>query len=307
MKPSIQHRVRIALTALQLSRVLRCALATAMTSTLVACQRPPAEVQPPPPATAHVDPEVTWAATALARNPGLELLATDTAAGVFTVRIKSNNEVRTLRLNELAAAPLSQLSSSPTEAAGITAAADKLVATTPAPVAQPAPATVTPEPPSTTAASPSDNPATAATTNYTIDRADGKVKISGPGVSIVSSGTVPSTPTTANETPGTGTIICEGRRLLHLDERAIKASGDAIVARGGCELFITNSRIVAGGTAVIVHDAIVHITNSTIEGGTASVDANDQARLLIRSSMFKGVQRRSERAVLQDQGGNQWR
>lgn len=94
--------------------------------------------------------------------------------------------------------------------------------------------------------------------------------------------------------------------MLHLDNRTIAASGNAIIARGGCELYITNSHINAAATAIVVEDAIVHIANSTIEGGTASLDAGDRSHVLVRSSTFKGMQKRSARADIQDQGGNQW-
>ncbi len=302
MKPATGRDLH---AGLRVSR-LPCALVTALGLALVACERPAAP-ESVAPAKATAGPEITWAASALTRNPDLELLATDTAAGVFTVRIKSTNEVRTLRLTELAAAPISQLTTRP--AATIAAAdADPPAPATQAAPAQPAHAPVTPEPAATIAAAPPANETRSSTAaaNYTIDRADGQVKVSGPGVSIVSAGTA-SAASVPNEPPGTDTIICEGRRMLQLDNRAIHVTGNAIIARGGCELYITNSRIVAGGTAVIVQDAIVHIANSTIEGSTASLDADDHARLLIRSSTFKGVQRRSARTVLQDQGGNQWR
>ena len=95
--------------------------------------------------------------------------------------------------------------------------------------------------------------------------------------------------------------------MLHFDNRNIYVEGDAIIARGGCELYITNSRVVADGTGIVVRDAVVHIANSTIEGGAASFDADDTSKMYLRSSTFQGLPRRSERATVQDQGGNQWR
>src|SRR5262245_56580441 len=64
--------------------------------------------------------EIAWARMALERNPQLEVVATDTQAGVFTVRDKRTQEVLTVKVGELAAAPVSQLSaqiSRPTAAA----------------------------------------------------------------------------------------------------------------------------------------------------------------------------------------------
>ena len=141
---------------------------------------------------------------------------------------------------------------------------------------------------------------------YTIERSDGQVKVTGPGVSIVSSGPHSTAGSAIASDQGAEPIICEGRRMVHLDNRNLIVDGDAITARGGCELHITNSRIVASGTALIVQDATVHISNSHIEGSTASFAAADGAKMFIRSSQFQGVSRRGEGATIRDQGGNRW-
>ena len=80
--------------------------------------------------------------------------------------------------------------------------------------------------------------------------------------------------------------------MIHLDNRNIYVDGDAITVRGGCEMYITNSRIVASGTGIVVHDATVHVSNSHIEGASGSFDADDRAKLYVRSSTFQGVPRR---------------
>ena len=90
---------------------------------------------------------------------------------------------------------------------------------------------------------------------------------------------------------------------MQLDNRDIYVDGDAITVRGGCELFLTNSHIVASGTGIIVQDATVHISNSTVEGGNASFQADDRAKMYVRGSTFAGVPRRAELAMVQDQGG----
>ena len=144
--------------------------------------------------------------------------------------------------------------------------------------------------------------------NYTIQRTAGQVKVSGPGVSIVSAG--PRAKAQVKHEQGERTVdpvICEGKRMLHFDNRNIYVDGNAIVARGGCELYITNSRVISSGTAVVASDSIVHIANSTIEGSQASFDAGEGAKMYLRSSTFQGLPRRAERAVVQDQGGNTWR
>ena len=246
--------------------------------------------------------ELKWARLALARNPTLEIIATDTAAGVFTVRFKDTGEVRAVKLDDLAAAPIAALREAPARVAATRE---------PTPAATATSATDTVAAPGAPAATTPGSAATmsqAAPSNYTIERADGQVKVSGPGVSIVSSGanTVSATAGDAQQRAA-DPIICEGRRMLHFDNRNIYVEGDAIIARGGCELYITNSRVVADGTGVVVRGAVVHISNSTIEGGAASFDADDTARVYVRSSTFQGLPRRSEHATVQDQGGNQWR
>jgi hypothetical protein len=246
--------------------------------------------------------EIAWARAALQRNPNLEVLATDPQSGVFTVRIKSTGETQAIALNDLAAGPAAQmLAAQP--AAGTSAASEgqtsnAATALLNAPEDSAEPARM--------AAESKPTPGTG-TKGYTIERSDGQTRVSGPGVSIVSS-QAPASASTENASQRTvDPMICEGHRMLHFDSRSIYVDGDAITARGGCELYITNSRIVAAGTGVVVQDAVVHISNSTIEGSTASFDAGDKARVYLRASTFQGLPRRGERAVVQDQGGNQWR
>ena len=74
----------------------------------------------------------------------------------------------------------------------------------------------------------------------------------------------------------------------------------------GCELHITNSRIVATGAGVVVRDATVHITNSEIEGARASFDAGPGAKVFLQGATLKGTTRRDERAEVQEQGDNRW-
>lgn len=264
-----------------------------------------------PPLIPTEPPELTWARSALERNPQLEVLASDSQTRVFTVRNRVTGQVETINLNELAAAPIAQLRAAAAPAA---AAPTTLPAPAPAPVA----ATNAPEP-EQVAATPEpqrqaiDNSpaaaaerAQAAEASYTIDRTGGKVRVSGPGVSIVSSGSGGRTGPNLAGVRASEPIICEGKRLLKLDDRKIYVDGDAIIARGGCELYITNSHIVASGTGLIVEDAIVHVANSHIEGVNGSFNATDRARMFVRTSTFTGMPRRAELASVLDQGGNEW-
>jgi hypothetical protein len=268
-----------------------------------AAKNPPADASQAANSAAAVPNELAWARAALQRNPHLELVATDPQSGVFTVRIKRTGETQIVKLSEIVAGPVAQMTAAPSAEPS----ADSAVARTAresnaaAALLDSAPA----EPPRS-ATTGSTATSGSETKGYTIERSDGQTRVSGPGVSIVSSGMASATPAGNAGQRSVDPMICEGHRMLHFDSRSIYVDGDAIVARGGCELYITNSRIVAAGTGVVVRDAIVHISNSTIEGSTASFDASDEARMYLRASTFQGLPRRGEKAVVQDQGGNQW-
>lgn len=257
--------------------------------------------------------ELTWARAALERNPRYEVLASDTQTKVFTVRDRSTGQVQTINLNDLAAAPIAQLKSPSALPTPMPAPEAATAAVPPAPAAAPA-SPATPAEPAQPAQVVDNSPAAAAEraqaaeSNYTIDRTGGTLRVSGPGVSIVSSGrSDASSPSNAAGVRASEPIICEGKRMLKLDDRKMYVEGDAIIARGGCELYITNSTIMATGTGLIVEDAIVHVANSHIEGQNGSFNATDRAKMFVRTSTFEGVPRRAEFASVLDQGGNQYR
>lgn len=250
--------------------------------------------------------EFEWARAALQRNPALEVIAADTQAEVFTVKVKRTGATQVIKMQELAAAPVSDI-----VAAALAAAPAPAYSSAPAPMpseAKPAQADAEPETATMANAAAASASSPVIEKSYTIQRSAGQVTVSGPGVSIVSAG--PGTTAVAQRDQGERTVdpvICEGKRMLHFDNRNIYVDGNAIVARGGCELFITNSRVISSGTAVVASDSTVHIANSTIEGTLASFDAGEGAKMYLRSSTFQGLPRRAERAVVQDQGGNTWR
>jgi len=250
--------------------------------------------EPPAEATAAADAppaEMTWARAALERNPALEVLAADTAAGVFTVRDRASGEVRTVRVAELAAVPVAMLAAPAAESpATVEVPADA------AALADGAVSAETPEPAA------GAEPELA----YTVERSGGQVRVSGPGVSIVSATGPAATAAAAETGPRTvDPIICEGERVMQLNDRRVVVTGDAITARGGCQLHITNSHITATGTGVVIRDATVHITNSTIEGAV-SFDAGPGARVFLQGATMKGPTRREEGAEVREQGNNQW-
>jgi hypothetical protein len=281
----------------QLTRLISpgAALAIVAALALAACDRGEAPKSEPA-AAAPANAQLSWARAALQRNPEIEVVASDPQSGVITVKYRGTGEIETVKASELVAVSPSQLQAlngqPMTTAESEAGPGQEELATSPQQTAQTTP--------------PESGEGTP--TGYKIERADGQVRVSGPGVSIVSSGSNAS----ADDRAGAGRravdpFICEGRRTLQLDNRDIYVDGDAITVRGGCELFLTNSHIVASGTGIVVQDGTVHISNSQVEGGNASFQAEDGAKLYVRGSTFQGVPRRGELAMVQDQGGNRWR
>jgi len=139
----------------------------------------------------------------------------------------------------------------------------------------------------------------------------GRVIAKGPGYSIVatSPGAKAAGDTKVTDAPLETLhepIVCQGQRVLHIDNRDIRTDGNAITAEDGCEVHITNSRISAGGVAIHVNNASVHIENSEIEGQKASIDAAGAAQIYAEASTFKGAARRLGQAAIHDLGNNSW-
>jgi len=143
--------------------------------------------------------------------------------------------------------------------------------------------------------------------------AAGRVIAKGPGYSIVEAS--PGSGSQAGETRVTDAaletlrepIVCQGQRVLNIDNRNIRFDGNAaITASDGCELHITNSRISASGIAIRARGASVHIENSEIEGRKASIDAARGAQIYAEASTFRGAARRLGEAAIHDLGDNTW-
>jgi hypothetical protein len=147
----------------------------------------------------------------------------------------------------------------------------------------------------------------------------GRLLESGPGYAIKTASNVSkasSTPARAERERSATTsaaverrhdpIICQGDRLLQIDNRNLEFDGDAVSAEDGCEIHITNSHITAKGVGVSVRAANVHIDNSQIEGDAASIDASNGAQVYASFSRFKGMSRRLDNSSFHDLGGNVW-
>jgi hypothetical protein len=280
----------------------RAALACAAVLALAACERAPK-------GGGGAADEINWARAALARNPQIEVVASDSETGVFTIRDKQTGAVQVVSLHDIAAGPAAQFKAMTPAAAPAPPALPQPTAVPQPPEPSSAPTAQTEAPAASVreqAAAPAQSAATGSG-NYTIERTGGQLRVSGPGVSIVSSGQAADGGRAELAQRTAEPIICEGRRMLHFDNRDVYVDGDAITVRDGCEMFITNSRIVASGTGVTVRNAVVHVSNSHIEGAGGSFDVDADSKMYVRGSTFQGLSRRAELAMVQDQGGNRWR
>ncbi len=271
--------------------------------------------------------QMRWAQAALERNDQLQVVATDLKARTVTVRLKGSGALRVIALDQLVAGPT--VSGAPVPSTEPPPTPDTAAAASQPAEPQPPPAA----PPTNTAsdrgeapASPGDaaqtesSPAGTAAAEVAgphaasaVDAKVGSVLASGPGYSIKASG-----PKLASARPASATargmptehlrdpIICQGARLLHIDNRNLEFDGDALAAEDGCELHITNTRITAHGIGVFARAANVHIENSDIEGDGGAIDASAGAQVYAEASHFKGLNRRVESSAIHDLGGNVW-
>ena len=144
--------------------------------------------------------------------------------------------------------------------------------------------------------------------------AGGRVLAKGPGYSIVATSPEAGNRASPGETRVTDAplevlhepIVCQGQRVLNIDNRDIRFDGNAITAADGCELHITNSRISAGGIAIRARNASVHIENSEIDGRKGAIDAAHGAQIYAEASTFRGAARRLGQAAIHDLGNNNW-
>ena len=234
--------------------------------------------------------EIDWAKSALARNPAYEIVATDESTGVFTVRDTATGTVQTLRLEDLVAGPKPAKAVAKSEAVA-------------EPVAEPVETPAVPEP----AHQLSQDQTTE--TVPVASAAPGQSLAEGPGYTITRSAPAEAPELEqlgANVERRTDPIICQGDRLMHIDGETIEFTGDAVVAEKGCDLYISNARIHAGGVGIIARQARVHIVNSTIAGTRGSYEASQGAEIYVARSTFTGVGRRFDSATMNDLGGNNY-
>jgi hypothetical protein len=232
--------------------------------------------------------EIDWAKAALARNPAYEIVATDESAGVFTVRSTTTGRFETLKLHDLIATSLPpKIAAQPAPAAAEPVESPKIEDDVPGAVVR-----QTTEP--AEVASPSTGGAIAQGPGYSIQRGETAAPpvastMEGPGYSITRPAPAQgeATPETAsNVERRTDPIVCQGDRLMRIDGETIEFSGDAVIAEKGCDLYISNARISAGGVGIIARQARVHIVNSTIGGTLGSYEASEGAEIYVARSTF---------------------
>jgi hypothetical protein len=275
--------------------------------------------------------QMSWARAALERNTQLEIVATDPQSHTFTVRVKDTGEMRTVRADQVMAAPLAA-------SAVATPAADSSTAAPSIPPAAAAPPESATSASTASAAPESYEPASAEVPppvpaksgtghllesgpGYSIEAATGPQSAasaqSGPGYSVKTAGPTAAVATARGSLRDAAVtsaalerrrepIVCQGERMLHIDNRNLEFDGDAVSAQDGCEIYITNTHISATGIGVLARNANVHIDNSLIEGDAGSIDASEGAQVYATSSHFRGLSRRLDSSVFHDQGGNIW-
>jgi hypothetical protein len=269
--------------------------------------------------------EIDWAKAALARNPAFEIVATDEQAGVFTVRDTATGTMRTLRLEDLIAAPLPAGTATRTAQPALASPAATPASALPETDENASAASAAPEAPAdqTTevvkAVPPAEGKPVVEGPGYSITRAAGNhpasadTTIEGPGYSITRNepakgpGTANAETVASNVEQRTDPIICQGDRLMRIDGETIEFTGDALIVEKGCDLYISNTSIRAGGVGIIARQARVHIVNSSIGGTRGSYEASEGAEIYVARSTFTGVGRRFDSATMNDLGGNAYR
>ena len=270
--------------------------------------------------------EMSWARAALERNGQIEVVASDAQTRTFTVRVKDTGEVRIVHVDQLVGATAAAPAAAVTPA--VVPVSEETRETTAATAASAAPplaadtSTAAPVPPPVPTPQASGAHTLQSGPGYSIEAASGtqgaNPQSSGPGYSIkpAAGAAVASTSgrarlrdagvTSAAIEKRREPIICQGSRLLHIDNRNLEFDGDAVSAEDGCEIHITNSHISATGVGVLARHANVHIDNSLIEGDAGSIDASDGAQVYAEDSHFIGLSRRLDSSTFHDLGGNIW-
>lgn len=260
--------------------------------------------------------EMGWARAALERNTALEIVGADPQARTFTVRVKDTGSLSVLRVDQIVAGPAGSAARAAPVGAMSAAAAPEPAAT---PVsggdssASTSGGTASPGEVAAPEAAQAPAPQLFASRANPAHPAPGQVLEKGPGYTIEAASAPTAAVAPAREPAASANvelrhepIVCQGARLLHIDNQNLQFDGNGLSAENGCEIHITNSRIHATGFGVSARAANVHIDNSLIEGDAGSIDASDGAQIYTASSRFRGLSRQLDTAAVHDLGGNVW-
>ncbi|MCU0761107.1 MAG: hypothetical protein MUF07_18160 [Steroidobacteraceae bacterium] len=272
---------------------------------------------------------------ALTALPDLEIVSSDAAAGVLTVRSRTSGEVTTI---ELGARPPAS-GQAPVAAAGPAATAAAPGTAAPAPQADrgepgtgAAPGTAAaPAAEATAATAAGSETATAATVAaasigapVVVRDPQGRVQvIEGSGFRIERAPVaavpgavgqaVSAAPATRAATGGelrriTVPVVCANGETRALQGVLVDVPGAGIVAERGCNLSVANVRVRSGGWGLVVNPgATVRIDDSVIEGRTGALDLYPGAALSAWATTFRGPLGRPVAAPqFVDRGGNRW-
>jgi hypothetical protein len=256
--------------------------------------------------------EMSWARAALERNNTLEVVAADPQSRTFTVRVKGTGELRMVRADQVVAAPATAAAAPAADTTSQTPVEHEAATAQNAATAAPPRATGSGAGSGGTEVSAPESPSVPSAA--AVEEAPGRVLKAGPGYTIKAAPAAGAPSARVRDSNITSAamerrhepIVCQGSRLLHIDNRNLVFDGNALSAEDGCELHITNSHISAGGIGVLARAANVHIDNSLIEGDQGSIDASQGAQVYAGSSRFRGLSRRLDTAAFHDLGGNVW-
>jgi hypothetical protein len=272
---------------------------------------------------------------ALAAVPDLELVSSDAAAGVLTVRSRSTGDVTTIDLG--AEGPAAGQAKDGAAAAGSSATATAATAaagpnaTGGEPDAVAAPGTAAAAAAEGTAAAPGGETATAATVAAASAGAPVVVRDPQGRVQVIegSGFRIERTPAPAaaravgqavSVAPGAGVaadgelrrvtvpVVCAAGETRSLQGVLVDVPGAGIVAERGCSLSVANVRVRSGGWGLVVNPgATVRVDDSVIEGRTGALDLYPGASLSAWATTFRGPLGRPVGAPqFVDRGGNRW-
>lgn len=271
------------------------------------------------------DDKVSVAQVAVRANPDLELMATDAQQGVLTVRVRSTQQVLTVKVDDVIAG---------------TAFANLQAAAAPAPAAEAAPAasggrlevntpgakvtmgggdgkgSVKVETPGGSASASGGTGEVASARDRLRDAAE---RVGGSSRAAESSGSAaPAAAPAPSPAPAprrdeatlrrrSAPVSCNGKDSVRLENVLLEVDSVAVSANGHCNVLISGSHIIGrlGGVAVN-GNATVTIEDSQIEAPVA-FSVNGDGEVSVEGSRIEGAVQSRRKSSVRDLGRNVWR